>query len=71
MINTLDSLLSKKTDLEYILVETNGLSEPSSLIKTFWLDDGLCSRVEYHQTIGLIDTKNFKSKLANKEQVET
>lgn len=48
LINTLDSLLQKRTDIEYILVETNGLSEPSSLIKTFWLDDGLMSRVQYH-----------------------
>ena len=32
LINTLDSLLEKKKDLEFILVETNGLSEPGSLI---------------------------------------
>ena len=29
LINTLDTLLEKKRDIEYILVETNGLSEPS------------------------------------------
>ena len=29
LIITLDALLSKKNDLEYILVETNGLTEPS------------------------------------------
>ena len=48
LINTLDSLLEKKKNIDYILVETNGLSEPSALIKTFWLDDGLFSKVEYH-----------------------
>lgn len=45
---TLDSLLEKKRDIDYILVEANGLSEPSSLVKTFWLDEGLGSKVEYH-----------------------
>ena len=45
LINTLDSLLEKKNDIEFILVETNGLADSSQLVQTFWLDEGVGSRV--------------------------
>jgi G3E family GTPase len=45
LIITLDALLEKKTDIELILVETNGLANPSEVINTFWLDDHLESKV--------------------------
>ena len=44
LINTLDTLLAKK-HLDYVLVELNGLADPSSIIQTFWVDDGLGSLV--------------------------
>jgi len=47
LINTLDSLLSKKR-LEYVLVEMNGLADPSAIIQTFWVDEGLGSLVKLH-----------------------
>jgi G3E family GTPase len=40
----LDTLLSKK-HLDYVLVEMNGLADPSAIIQTFWVDDGLGSLV--------------------------
>ena len=45
LINTLDALLEKKSDIEYILIETNGLADSSQLVQTFWLDEGVGSRV--------------------------
>ena len=44
LINTLDALL-EKTYIEYILVETNGLADSSQLVQTFWLDEGVGSKV--------------------------
>ena len=44
LINTLDTLLSKRK-LDYVLVEMNGLADPSAVIQTFWVDDGLGSLV--------------------------
>ena len=32
LINTLDMLLEKRTDIKYILVETNGLADASQLV---------------------------------------
>ena len=48
LINTLDSLLEKKSDIEYILVETNGLADTSELVETFWLDEGVGSHVQLY-----------------------
>ncbi len=59
LINTLDSLLEKKHDIEYILVETNGLADSSQLVQTFWLDEGVGSKVQLHQTITVIDAVHF------------
>ncbi len=69
LILTLDSLLEKKPELEYILVETNGLADPSQVISTFWVDDSQGSKVVLHQTIGVIDCLNFSKKLVNSEIV--
>ena len=59
LINTLDSLLEKKKDIEYIVVETNGLADASQLVQTFWLDEGVGSKVQLHQTIAMVDSVNF------------
>jgi G3E family GTPase len=69
LINTLDNLLSKK-QLDYVLVEVNGLADPSQIIQTFWVDDGLGSMVTLHQTIALVDVKSFSKKIANHEIVQ-
>ena len=45
LINTLDALLEKQHDIEYILVEANGLADSSQLVQTFWLDEGVGSKV--------------------------
>ena len=45
LINTLDTLLEKRSDIKYILIETNGLADASQLVQTFWLDEGLGSKV--------------------------
>ena len=68
LIQTLDSLLennlkSGKPKLEFILVETNGLADPCQVVQTFWLDDGLQSKVQLHSCVSLIDAKQFPAKL--------
>ena len=62
LINTLDALLEKKR-LDYVLVELNGLADPSQIIHTFWVDDGQGSLIELHQVVALVDAKSFAKKL--------
>ena len=65
LINTLDTLLGKNPFISYILVETNGLADPSQVIQLFWVDDGLGSKVTLHQVIGVIDSFSFTTKWHN------
>jgi G3E family GTPase len=71
LIATLDALLEKKHDIEYILVEANGLADPGAIISTFWLDEGLESKIELLQTIVVANAKDFNSKMQNRELVDT
>ena len=41
----------------------NGLADPSAIIQTFWVDDGLGSLVTLYQTIALVDCKSFPAKI--------
>jgi G3E family GTPase len=68
LIQTLDSLLEKTTrNIEYIIVETNGLADPCQVVQSFWLDDQLCSKVQLHSCIALVDSLTFTKKLQNSE----
>ena len=59
LIITLDNLLTKKRDIDLILVETNGLANPAEVVNTFWLDDKLECKVELHMSVGVVDALNF------------
>ena len=65
MINTLDNMLEKRKDIEFILIETNGLADSSQLVQSFWLDEGLCSKVKLHSVVTVIDSVNFTVHLDN------
>lgn len=76
LIQTLDSMLDAnlragRPMLDYIIIETNGLADPCQLIQTFWLDDYLMSKVQFHSCICLIDTSNFWKSLNNNNKAHT
>ena len=48
-------------------METNGLADSSQLVQTFWLDEGVGSRVQLHQTIAVVDTLNFRKHADSQE----
>lgn len=76
LIQTLDSLLennekSGRPQLDYIVVEANGLADPCLLVQTFWQDDYVMSKVQFHSCICLIDSTNFVENLVSTEQTDT
>ena len=56
---TLDTLLEKNKSIELILIETNGLADPGSVVQTFWLDEELDSNLTLHKTIAVADCSAF------------
>lgn len=76
LIQTLDSMIEKnqasgRMQLDYIIIETNGLADPCQLIQTFWLDDYLMSKVSFHSCICLIDCSNFWKSLQVEDKKDT
>ena len=61
LLITLEKLVEKWSDIELILIESNGLANPAEIIKVFWLDDALESNIKFNYTLCLIDAKNFSS----------
>ena len=45
MINVLERMLDKTDRIKYIVIECNGLADPSQLIQTFWMEDSLLSKL--------------------------
>jgi G3E family GTPase len=41
----IESLVEKKKDLDYILIECDGLADPGIVASTFWVDEELESSI--------------------------
>ena len=46
LVETLELLLEKKRELDYILIECSGMANPGPIASIFWLDDALTYLVE-------------------------
>mmetsp|Transcript_13429 Transcript_13429/g.27250 ORF Transcript_13429/g.27250 Transcript_13429/m.27250 type:complete len:401 (+) Transcript_13429:436-1638(+) len=63
LVETLESLLAKRTDLDYIIIECSGMADPGPVASVFWLDDALESRLRLDGVVTLIDAKNILHQL--------
>ena len=59
LVETLESLLAKRTDLDYIIIECSGMADPGPVASVFWLDDALESRIRLDGVVTLVDAKNI------------
>lgn len=46
--------------IDYIILETSGMADPTSLAKMFWLDDSLMSNIKLDGIITVLDSVNMK-----------
>mmetsp|Transcript_17003 Transcript_17003/g.27822 ORF Transcript_17003/g.27822 Transcript_17003/m.27822 type:complete len:500 (+) Transcript_17003:103-1602(+) len=63
LIETLESLLAKRTDLDYIIIECSGMADPGPVASVFWVDDALESRIRLDGVVTLVDAKNILHQL--------
>jgi len=63
LVETLESLLAKRTDLDYIIIECSGMADPGPVASVFWLDDALESRIRLDGVVTCVDAKNITSQL--------
>jgi G3E family GTPase len=68
LVATLELLVEKRADLDYILIECSGMANPGPIAALFWLDDALESRLRLDGIVTVVDAANIERQL--KETVE-
>lgn len=59
LVETLESLLAKRTDLDYVIIEASGMADPGPVASIFWLDEALGSRIRLDGIVTCVDAKNI------------
>jgi G3E family GTPase len=67
LVSTLENLLDKRKDLDYILIECSGMANPGPIASLFWLDEGL-SRLRLDGIVTVVDAANLERQLARTEE---
>lgn len=68
LVETLESLVNKRKDLDYIIIEASGMANPGPIASVFWLDDALESRLRLDGVVTLVDAYHIQQQL--KETLE-
>lgn len=63
LVETLELLLDKKRELDYILIECSGMANPGPIASIFWLDAALESRLRLDGIVACVDAKNIGMEL--------
>lgn len=63
LVETLESLIDRKRELDYIIIECSGMANPGPIASIFWLDDTLESRLSLDGVITCVDAKNIAMQL--------
>ena len=63
LVETLENLLSKRTDLDYVIIEASGMADPGPVASIFWLDEALNSRIQLDGIVTCVDAINISDQL--------
>lgn len=69
LVETLEALLEKKKELDYIIIECSGMANPGPIASIFWLDEALESRLKLDGIVACVDARNFESQLSETTSV--
>ena len=68
LVETLECLIAKKSDLDYILIEASGMADPGPIASVFWLDEALESRLRLDGIVTLVDGRHILGQLEATEE---
>lgn len=68
LVVTLEALLEKRRDLDYILIECSGMANPGPIASLFWLDNALESRLTLDGIVTVVDAANIMEQLRTTEE---
>ena len=59
LIRILNKILSRKSKMDAILIETTGLADPAPVIQTFFMDAAIQSKAKIDAVLTLVDAKHI------------
>jgi len=68
LVLTLEDLLAKRSDLDYILIECSGMANPGPIASLFWLDSDLDSRLQLDGIVTLCDVVHIERQLRETQE---
>jgi G3E family GTPase len=63
LVETLERLLERRADLDYVLIEASGMADPGPVASIFWLDGALDSRLRLDGIVCCVDARNVEYQL--------
>ena len=63
LIRILNKILSRKTKMDAILIETTGLADPAPVIQTFFMDTSIQAKAKLDAILTLVDAKHVMQHL--------
>eukprot|EP01111_Echinosteliopsis_oligospora_P013942 TRINITY_DN5142_c0_g1_i2.p1 TRINITY_DN5142_c0_g1~~TRINITY_DN5142_c0_g1_i2.p1 ORF type:complete len:371 (+),score=73.10 TRINITY_DN5142_c0_g1_i2:19-1131(+) len=67
LVATLDNLIQRKNNFDYILVESTGMADPGPVASIFWVDDELESNIFLDAILTVVDAKHVLLHLDDKD----
>ena len=68
LVATLENLIDKAQNLDYIIIESSGMANPGPIASVFWLDEALESRLRLDGIVTLVDSHNILHQLETTEE---
>ena len=68
LVSTLENLLEKRRNIDYILIEASGMANPGPIASLFWLDEALESRLRLDGVVTLVDAYHIQQQLAETQE---
>jgi len=63
LVETLENLLEKRHDIDYVVIEASGMANPGPIASVFWLDDALGCRLRLDGVVTCVDALNITMQL--------
>lgn len=67
-VRAIESLVERRQEFDFILLETTGLADPGPIASMFWLDKALESKVKLDGVVTVIDAKNIMRNLSESSE---
>ena len=68
LLATLEVLVQRKSQFDYVLIETSGLADPGPVASCLWVDEELESQLRLDGIVTVVDAKHIGRHLRRREQ---